>query len=195
MSESTEKGSKQNIIKPEAASAGGSTIDPTVWISENFAQKWFADALHEAQSGKDFDSTRREIVFAVCFIESYIFEWVRSIVQLEEINKYFPPKSNRKLKEKWKEIPGELYNNNKIKMNPKLDLSKLGLLIKYRNGLVHAKASRPTTDIQPEETKPCPTRNLLNKLGHGWAVDIAVDLVVQLHNALGSSIPNYIKKP
>jgi hypothetical protein len=45
-----------------------------------FAPDWLRDARSEAMLLEDIDSRRREIVFAVCFIESYLFEWVRDDV-------------------------------------------------------------------------------------------------------------------
>lgn len=191
------------IITPPLAEATASVGIPTVWLSDNFAQDWFADALLEARIGKDHNARRREIILAACFAESYIFEWVRRKVQIEELNDYFPPsprfpddpRYRRTLKDKWKELPKELYEAGKIPSNPNLDLSGLGTLLKYRHGLVHAAASRPATDSQPEETKPFPTKQMLNRLKPGWAVSIAVDLVKALHQAVGDPLPEYIEEP
>jgi hypothetical protein len=210
------------IVTPKVVSAVGSTIGPTVWISDNFAEDWFSDAVAETR-GKDHNSRRREIIFASCFLESYIFEWTRGIIPIQEINNYFPveprgkvnkgylrtllhkckeimrPRSKankrfrRTLKEKWKYIPRELYEHNRIPVNPDLDLSDLGVLMKYRHGLIHAASSRPATDKQPEKTKPFPTKEDLKVLKPGWAVGIAADLVKQLHKKLGSTSPKYIK--
>jgi len=57
-----------------------------------FAPDWLRDARSEAMLLEDIDSRRREIVFAVCFIESYLFEWVRDDVlcrNYPEIEQYF----------------------------------------------------------------------------------------------------------
>jgi hypothetical protein len=175
----------------------------TVWISDNFAEDWFLDALREAQTGTDHNAIRREIILAGCFLESYIFEWARRKLQIEEINDFFPPKPRlagdpryrRTLKDKWKQIPGELYAEGKIPSNPNLDLSGLGTLLKYRHGLVHAAGSRPATDSQPQETRPFPTKDMLKSLKPGWAVRIAVDLVTSLHNAIGDPLPDYVQRP
>ena len=188
-------------IPLEPLSMVASASGPTVWISDNFAQDWFSDALHEAQSGKDHNSIRREIIYAACFAESYIFEWARSVLQIEEINDYFPPtprfsddpRYRRDLKKKWKEIPSELYKAGKIKVDPKLNLSGLGTLLKYRHGLVHASASRPATGSQPDKkAKPFPTKEELKKLRPGWAVGIIIKLVKDLHQALGTPVPGYV---
>ena len=186
-------------VSPKTVSVSAKILPPTVWISANFAERWFADTKSEAKTGKDHHSLRREILFATCFLESYIYEWTRRVVGVEAINDYYPatprsegdPRYRRRLKEKWRQIPGELQNDKKISINSQLDLSKLGILLKYRNGLVHASASRPVTDDQPEEEKPFPSLEELKQLNPGWALDIAVDLVHQLHGALGSTPPDY----
>jgi len=191
------------IITPPPAEATASAGIPTVWLSDNFAQDWFADALHEARTGKDYNARRREIIFAVCFAESYIFEWVRRKVQIEELNDYFPasrrfpndPRYHRPLKDKWKKLPKELYEAGKIPSDPNLDLLGLEELLGYRNGLVHAAASRPATDSQSEETKPFPTKEMLNRLEPGWALRIVVALVKALHQAVGDPLPEYAEEP
>jgi hypothetical protein len=198
-----EETTKDVIITPPPAVASASVDNPTVWISDNFAQDWFADALHEARTGKDYHAIRREIILATCFLESYIFEWTRLKVQIEELNDYFPSsrrfnndtRYRRTLKAKWKDIPRELFEAGKLLADPSWHLSGLGTLLKYRHGLVHAAASRPATDSQPQDTKPFPTKNMLKKLKHGWAVRVVVDLVKDLHHAVGDSVPNYIEYP
>ena len=198
-----EDDSQRITITPVPAEATSSVGIPTVWISDNFAPDWFADALIEARIGKDDNARRREIIFAVCFAESYIFEWTRRKVQIEELNDYFPPnprfdndpRYRRKLKDKWRCIPKELYDAGKISADPNLNLSGLGTLLKYRHGLIHAAASRPATDFQPKETKPFPTKGDLNKLQPGWAVRIVVELVTALHKAVGDPLPEYLQNP
>ncbi len=190
-------------VTPEAATARASVVNPTVWISDNFAEDWFKDALHEARTGTDHHAIRREIIFATCFAESYIFEWARRLLQIEEINDYFPPlrrfqddpRYRRTLKDKWKYIPSELHQAGKISVDPDLDLSEFGILLKYRHGLIHAAASRPARDSEPEATKPFPTKGMLKELKPGWAVTIVAKLVIDLHQAIGTEVPGYIVVP
>lgn len=78
-------------VHPKPLELKASVTGPTVWLSDNFAQDWFADALNEARTEQDHNSRRREIIFATCFAESYIFEWVRHVVEIEEVNNYFVP--------------------------------------------------------------------------------------------------------
>ena len=87
------------------------TVQPvTFWRSDNYAEDWYRDAVAEARSGGGHDARRREIIFASCFAESFIFEWTRHKLKIEEIDDYFPSKSQRKhdlryrrkLLDKWK---------------------------------------------------------------------------------------------
>ena len=177
--------------------------DVTFWLSDNFSKDWYEDSYHEATAGKDHHSTQREIIFSTCFLESYIFEWARGLIQIEEIEDFFPskprykddPKYRRKLKDKWKNIPRELYEAGKISKIPSLDLSGLGNLLKYRHGLVHAASSRPVTDSQTAVAQGFPTKGDLRKLSPGWATRIAHDLVESLHTEMGTPIPEYLHRP
>ena len=131
-----------------------------------------------------------------CFLESYIFEWVRGI-DIGAINTYFPtdkkhPNYGRNLKKKWKEIPAELCEADLIPSNPILDLSDLGQLITKRNGLVHAKASRPFNSNVPQSEQPDPKRSELDEMNPGWAVEICVALVKQLHDGSSTPVPKYV---
>jgi hypothetical protein len=196
------KGKNKNVVvSPAPAVASVTTYAPTVWLSANFSPQWFEDALREAMSETDVNSIRREIVFSSCFLESYMFEWARNI-DIGAINNYFPakprfkgdPRYRRTLKDKWKEVPKELFEDGKIQVSPQLDLSGLGTLVKYRNGLVHATASRPSTDVQTPEEKPVPANDELRSLKPGWALSISVTLVEALHINLGTTSPEYLKK-
>ena len=173
----------------------------TPWQSDNFAEDWYRDALAEARSGGDHNARRREIIFAVSFAESFIFEWTRRKLQIDEITEYFPPnrrfkndpRYRRSLIEKWRMIPTELYEAGKIPLRPALDLSALEELLRYRHGLIHAAASRPSTQRQPSESAPFPKKKDLNGLVAGWAVDIVFNLVSQLCHQLAESKPPYLE--
>lgn len=172
---------------------------PTVWVSANFAQLWYSDAVREATGTEGEHSTRREIVFAASFLESYIFEWVRAI-SLDRLNEFFPPSERHKkdplfrptLKDKWKLIPAELHREGLVPTKPSLDLSQLGNLMRYRNGLIHARASRPSTHGLIQIEQPVPAVDELKSIPHGWAIGVARALVLQLHKELHSTPPKYL---
>lgn len=178
----------RDIVLPSGVRLTG--FAPTILQYANLSESWYRDTVREAQ-GKDADSTRREIVFAACFLESYIFEWTRSI-SISGLDKYFPPSQKRRLKEKWKEVPTELYVDQIIPVRPELDLSDLATLVKYRNGLIHAQASRPSNADMDERSKPVPALGELDRIAHGWAQGVAKRLVLQLHAQLDTAAPGYL---
>lgn len=177
----------------------------TFWRSDSYAEDWYSDALVEARSGGDHNARRREIIFACCFAETFIFEWTqKSVKKIKSIDDYFPPERRkndlryrRDLKKKWKEVPKELYQAGEIGVNPTLELSRFGDLLRYRHGLIHASGSRPqpATDAQPSKTNAFPTKGDMKKLRAGWAVSIVFDLVSELCDQLGEPKPNYLQKP
>jgi hypothetical protein len=170
-----------------------------LWISENFSAAWFNDALKESKIINDQNARRREIIFAVCFSETYLFEWTRNIVGVRNILNYFPvtqkqdkKRHKRSLLRSWQEIPQELFNDTMIQSNPKINLRELNKLINYRNGFIHAHASRPITENLPEEEKPCPTKAEVEGLPSGWALKMVVDIIKDLHQELNSAAPYFI---
>jgi len=175
-----------------------SLLSPTIWLSYSFAPEWFRDALHEARLGHDHHSRRREILFAVCAAESYLLEWVRDDVLKRDFNQlehYFPPGKQRPLADKWKEIPKQLYKDGHLGRTPNLggaNWQDFQTLISYRNGLVHARASRPETTGQSDGENPVPSKMTLDSLPAGWAVRVIVALVRDLHNAVGTPPPSWL---
>jgi hypothetical protein len=165
----------------------------TLWQSDNFAHEWFADALSEAQNGQDDHARAREILFAVCFAESYLFEWVRDEVLKRDFSKlkdYFKPEERPSVLEKWKDIPKQL---NVPDFNNWGEFCKL---VNYRNGLIHGIASRPWTCPQPTDIeKPVPSKAMLDALSPGWAVRVVVTLVECLHNTSGTPLPTWLVYP
>ena len=78
-----------------------------------YAERWFRDACWEArrpESRGDLHCRRRELVFAVSFAESYLFEWVAAAVgwSPRELEHYFPSK-DRGIVEKWRRVPQALF--------------------------------------------------------------------------------------
>lgn len=180
---------------PSEESFGGLTV----WLSYNFAPEWFKDALFEANIPNDHNARRREILFAVCFAESYLVEWVRDTVlnhDFQRLNQYFPPGQVTSGTEKWKRVLKLLHKDGLIPGMPDISLpywEDFSGLVKMRNGLVHARASRPETNELPEKEKPLPSKGELDKLEAGWAVKVIVELVGQLHKATGTPMPDWIK--
>ena len=183
------------VIRPKPATVRVIGYPATLWLSDNYAEDWYGDAVAEARPGGDHHARRREVIFAVCFAESFIFEWARRKLQIKEIDEYFPPKKRRKLLDKWKKVLKKLHQARKIKVQPSLNLSRLAELLRYRHGLIHASASRPATKTQSPETKPFPRKEDLKALKAGWALSIVTDLVSELCEQLGEPKPDYLQKP
>jgi len=165
-----------------------------IWTDYAFAPEWFADAIAEAHHRRDPHARRREILFAVCFAESYLFEWVRDEVLKRDFSKlkdYFKPEERPSVLEKWKDIPKQL--NVTPNFNNWGEFCKL---VNYRNGLVHGVASRPQTSPQPADIeKPVPSKTMLDALPAGWAIGVVVTLVERLHDAARTSPPTWLVHP
>jgi hypothetical protein len=178
------------------------TVNPLerteLWLAASFAPSWFRDARSEAQHAKgDIDARRREILFAVCFLESYLLEWTRYLLGPRDFKKYFPPGRKGGIRDKWKFVIKGLAKDKKI---PKpgfggADWTAFIQLVDYRDGLVHAKASLPTSKADPSATPPIPSPDDLRDMEPGWPVRVVADLVRSLHTAVGSETPHWLVNP
>jgi hypothetical protein len=174
---------------------------PTIWLTYQFAPEWFNDAIHEARTGHDHHSRRREIIFSVCCAESYILEWVRIDVlkrDNQRLDNYFPPGKKRGVTQKWKEIPGELLRDGLITATPQFngqDWANFLKLTEYRDGLIHARPSRPENPSLPANALPVPSKNDLDSLTPGWAIGVVIAMIRNLNRAAGTSNPNWLQDP
>ena len=192
---------KHVLLKCKVTSAAFVLGDVTTWLSYSFAREWYSDALNEACKRNDHHARRREIVFAVSSSESYLLEWVRDAVLQRDFHKletYFPAGERRPGVEKWKEIPKQLKEDGLIPSTPDLGgktWADFKELVEYRNGLLHARASRPATDGLPPESMPLPSKGVLDKLDPGWATKVVRWLIVDLHKAVGTASPEWLEEP
>jgi hypothetical protein len=96
-------------------------------VMTDFARDWFDDARNEATK-ETAAARRREIVFAVCTLESYLLEWARDIILsrhsaaelLSKLEKYFPKRQKKPITDKWKDVPKALCRDGLIKDTPDL---------------------------------------------------------------------------
>ena len=192
---------ENQIINVQPGKLAVSSDSVTVWLTYSFAPEWYQDAINEAKTGKDHNARRREIVFAVNFAESYIVEWVRDDVLHRDFQRFrtcFPANVKYSAYNKWKEIPKLLRDNGLIPRVPDLNQSyreEFRKLVDYRDGLVHAAASRPETSSLPVTEKPVPPKSLLDQLEPGWAVKVVLELARQLHKAVGTTPPPWLIDP
>lgn len=165
----------------------------------NFSERWYSNAKREATGTDGHNSTWKEIISAAAFLETYIFEWARTLA-FNRLDEYFPPmprfqidpRFKRSLLNKWKQIPAELYADRIIPICPKLRLVPLGALAKYRHRLMHAPASRPMTARTLKSKAAVRAFSELESIAHGWALDLAQRLVLDLHRQLGTAAPVYL---
>lgn len=170
----------------------------TPWTSYNFASDWYADAKSEANNS-NHHARRREILFSVACAESYLLEWVRDQILKHDypsLDRYFPPGNNRPIAEKWKEVPKQLKGHGLIHSVPNLGGGSAWgdflRLIEFRNGLLHARASRPETPGLSASSLPVPSMDQLRSLSPGWACGVVRRLIQELNTAAGTNLPDWI---
>lgn len=200
MSCEQERGKSQSVSVSTIIDPLNVRDDIEMLITCSFASKWFKDALREARMS-DYDSRRREIIFAVCFAESYLVEWVRDEVLVrgfQKFNHYFPSDRKRGVCKKWKEIPKQLYCDGLIPKEPNYDATywdEFTVLVKYRNGLIHAAVSRPVNITIPPRGKSSSGGDIFHYVPQGRATRVVVELVKRLHEAVGTPTPAWLVVP
>lgn len=170
----------------------------TPWISYNFASDWYADAKSEANNS-NHHARRREILFSVACAESYLIEWVRDEVLKHDyiaLDRYFPPGDPQPIKDKWKVVSKQLKDHGLIHSVPNLGGGSAWgdflRLIEFRNGLLHARASRPETPGLSATSLPVPSMDQLRSLSPGWACSVVRRLIQELNTAAGTNPPDWI---
>ena len=175
--------------------------EPKSVIKSRYANAWLLDAVAEAQIDPSRDARRREILFATCFTESYLVEWIQDdllIGRAEDLSKYLPAGQKYGVKKKWKVIPPQLKSDALIKDTPNLGASfwsEFCELVALRDGLVHARSSRPFMADQPQDEQPKPGVDELSEtIGAGWAVSTVVELVRKFHESAETEVPKWVEK-
>jgi hypothetical protein len=204
----SEKDLKASVSDGAIVSEG---LTSRLWITANFAKDWYRDARREAETppagdSRHRDRVRREILFAVCLAETYLFEWVRDSVlnhDYETLNHYFPPVERKRpkmpVREKWREVPKQLMSDGRLsklpRWTPEQDMA-WKRLVDYRNGLVHARASRPDTKGLGNGENPVPGPEELDQVvKRGWALGVVIDRIRGLHQAAGTELPPWLQRP
>jgi hypothetical protein len=197
-------------VSDGAKASDGLTL--RLWITTNLARSWYNDAMSEvngniaAGGSTHRDRIRREILFAVCLAETYLFEWVRDSVlnhDYEKLNQYFPPIERKRpkmpVREKWREVPKQLVSNGLLSTLPRWTAEQdmaWKRLVDYRNGLVHARASRPDTKGLGNGENPIPGPDELDQVvKRGWALGVVIDRIRGLHQAAGTELPSWLQRP
>jgi hypothetical protein len=197
----TETRPEHQVVYPEGIASQTTLGIPTIWQMYRFAPEWFADALLEARAPSSGPtSRRREIVFAVCVAEAYLIEWVLDEVlghDCQTLSVYFKQGASIGICDRWKGVMDDLFKDQRIAAVPDRSGTvwrDFNSLVKYRNGLVHARSSRPSTaGTDPESVSP--TLDELGKCSPGWPTNVVVSLIVNLHSTLATSSPTWLVKP
>lgn len=198
--DNSQKKPEPNIIQMDAAQTGTSTFLAYILVEANLAKEWLADTLKEAdrETADTIGSIRREIVFAVSFAESYIFEWARDVAGSTQVLQYFNHNEPfETVKQRWQRVPVRLHQAELIKTEskPTINWGTMGEVTQYRNGLVHGVASIPSglKSEKPEPPKPTPTLADLSRRGQGWALSAVLNVAGQLHRQTDTPPPQYLK--
>jgi hypothetical protein len=170
-----------------------------IWLAEAFAKSWYRDARGEADT-PGADARRREIVFAIACAESFLFEWVRDDVlgagDMVALPKYFPDGARRGIRKRWPSVIKALHADGRIVGLPNVVTSRAWQsfcqLVEYRDGLLHAGASRPSGTGVAAKAEPKPSMRELDELGGGWAADVVAELIRELCSAARTQSPSWI---
>ena len=202
-SPSTPQRSADAITFPTPVTARVEVPAVLVWQNYRHAPDWYADCSAEA-SKEGGGARRREIVFAVCLAASYLSEWVLTEALLEDrftrFFDYFPENDRRGLTEIWKVTTDRLHQEGALPRTPNLGGphgEEWKRLTRFRDGLVHASASRPSTPsaMGDDLPKPSPSPEDLDALDPGWALGVTVEHIKRLHEAAASRAPSWLIAP
>jgi hypothetical protein len=199
------------VASVAAADSGTLTVRSSVAIMKisRHAQAWYEDALREARAErrKDHQARRREIVFAVCCGESYLYEWTYDLLaqahpypDRDEVVAHLLPDrmQGEPLTARWNKVPKNLQAAGFLARTPSYrprdHAKKWEKLVLYRNGLVHAHISQPEYGPAPSERPSVTTEDLL-ALPPGWAVNVVAERIRRLHDAAGTPPPDWLVRP
>lgn len=169
------------------------TGEHDTWLAQNFAQQWYLDACNEANTNT-LDARRREIIFAVACIESYLVEWVRDCFSVDCLNEHLAPIEKKGINERWKLVIKELCDKKEyeapcFKTGKWSEFTKY---IKYRNSLLHGNMSKPYIQKKNNDS---PTFESLSKLKPGAASGIVYELILELSQVTNTQIPTWCERP
>jgi hypothetical protein len=166
----------------------------TAWARESFASDWYHDAAEQGTQGPGRAERRREIVFAVCLAETYLYEWVRDHMAPDDealLLSLFPNTNRTGIRDRWKEVTKALDGAGKLTSPPNFkrpEWQDFIRLVTFRDGLVHAGASRPVDVRAPSKIDaPYPPAATLDGLAPGWATNVVVREIVELHRLAGTT--------
>jgi hypothetical protein len=138
----------------------------------------------------------------VCFIESYLSEWVRDEAlhrAFKELDKYLPSDDRQGIIDRLKTVTKMLRDDGRILAHPDYGRSaawrEFIRLVRFRDGLVHGLTGRPRTADTPDDARPRPTVEELSSMAPGWPTRVVVALVRELYVCAGTTRPQWPLDP
>lgn len=197
-----QEGGADYVLEAEPGHYQFEVHSATAYITQDYAPDWWEDALKSVPDGAgDAGAMRRQIVFAVCALESWFFEWVRDDV-LEDATQssvLFADITARGLPNRIKCVLGEMHSRGRLDAEPGYGESDawqdLHELLRHRNGLVHALASRPRGDIPEEAEGPRPDFRELTEMEPAWPVSVVRGVVELLSSFDDAEPPEWMELP
>lgn len=204
MSDADDGAGQGGTVSISGTSAGTSDDTAAHLHSIRYAESWWEDSCCEVPSeGADRDGTRhalrRQVVFAVCALESWFFEWVRDELLEERIEATDVFAGYRTVPERVKgvmrEVEGRGGLERPFECGESTEWDDMVDLLGVRNGLVHAGASRVGGDL-PEGTRPPePTVADLRALAPYEPLRIVRDVARFLTSFAGQEEPAWMELP
>jgi hypothetical protein len=179
-------------------------------VKADFAKDWFNDAHNEVtKETSDLIAAaaarRREIIFSVCALESYLLEWTREILlsrvrrgrASQQTKQVFPEGRPKPITDKWKDVPEKLCRDGLIKDTPNLrgqtwQTFKEKVYEYYRNSLIHANVCRPQKKVAASLAPSSDWKAELGTLTAGWAIGIVAQLIRGLNDKAGTPTPDWL---
>lgn len=169
-----------------------------------FAHQWYWDASNEvpAEGASYVETTtalRRQVVFATCALESWFFEWVRDSLLSEPVDATRVCAGYRSFPELVKGVMEEVGSRGGLTRDfacgESTEWEEMIRLLRVRNGLVHAAASRPGGNVPDGIPQPEPTAGDLHALAPAEPLRIVRDVARFLTSFADAQPPDWMHVP
>jgi hypothetical protein len=172
-----------------------------LWTHRQMAQAFLDDA-RAASAGDDERAKRQEIIFSVCFSESFLVEWAMKALRNDwgEVARLLYPERTLSdgrrvdvlegVNERWKNAPRRIAENHPDALvgeanNDGQEYQEFKELVDYRNLLVHGGGALPERVNEDSQNPLSPNKNLIGDIPHGWAASVAMAVAAKLCRETG----------
>lgn len=173
---------------------------PQFWHTASFGQSWLKDTYLESKVD-GLDHRRKEVICAVCFLETFLFEWVRDDIlekDYKALATFFPPGRTMGISGKCNLVFKDLLKDNKIKEIPNRGTAiwaNFKRLVAIRDALIHAAVSRPFQDGDSATEEKTPEISNFIGLQAGWALNVVTTLAAEFYRAAQMDVAPWILDP